>query len=308
MVAWATKAQARAHWPDAASLPDATLDVLLEVATAQCAAYAPPVVLNGAAATVRTNLPVNPIGSKVNTTTALVASGVSATLGDGYVRGTLTTATATNIAQFIATPYTVGGGANAIPITPGLHYTVHAQGRTSVPGAGMGVLVTQYDAAFAAVSGGSVASAATPVNATDFTDLVGYTTYALPTAAFVSVRVGIAGTTPRNIGDTIDVRRIYVEAARLPGAWFDGDTVDTPGTDYAWTGTPGLSPSTATTTPALVPTNYMLATVYQAREAYAAGQRDGDVIGLGDYAIRVRPLTASVKALLRPPLGQPVTG
>lgn len=54
--------------------------------------------------------------------------------------------------------------------------------------------------------------------------------------------------------------------------------------------------------PAAPPVNYQLATVYAARELYAASQRgEADVIGVGDYAIRARPLTASVKALLRPP-------
>ncbi|CCH79083.1 hypothetical protein BN12_40053 [Nostocoides japonicum T1-X7] len=51
---------------------------------------------------------------------------------------------------------------------------------------------------------------------------------------------------------------------------------------------------------ATVPDRYVLATVYQAREVYSAGQRDGDVIGIGDHAIRSRPLTATVKSLLRP--------
>lgn len=58
----------------------------------------------------------------------------------------------------------------------------------------------------------------------------------------------------------------------------------------------------------VIPPNYVQATIYQAREVYAAGQRDGDVIGLGDYAIRARPLTASVKSLLRPQAGVPVVG
>lgn len=49
------------------------------------------------------------------------------------------------------------------------------------------------------------------------------------------------------------------------------------------------------------PARFMLATVYQARENYAAARREGDVIGFGDYAIRARPLTGAVKALLRPP-------
>jgi hypothetical protein len=49
-----------------------------------------------------------------------------------------------------------------------------------------------------------------------------------------------------------------------------------------------------------VPTRYRLAVVYQAREVYAAASRDGDVIGVGDYAIRSRPLTGAGKQLLRP--------
>lgn len=57
-----------------------------------------------------------------------------------------------------------------------------------------------------------------------------------------------------------------------------------------------------------VPITYMLANVRQAEEVYAAAQRDGDVIGIGDYAIRARPLTAAVKQLLRPQHGVPVVG
>lgn len=59
----------------------------------------------------------------------------------------------------------------------------------------------------------------------------------------------------------------------------------------------------------LLPMNFMLATVYQARENYAASQRgEQDVIGVGDYAIRARPLTAAVKQLLRPQSGVPAVG
>lgn len=50
-----------------------------------------------------------------------------------------------------------------------------------------------------------------------------------------------------------------------------------------------------------VPPAYMLANVYHAREIWNASQRgEQDVIGIGEYAIRARPLTAAVKALLRP--------
>lgn len=60
-----------------------------------------------------------------------------------------------------------------------------------------------------------------------------------------------------------------------------------------------------TTSLTLLPVSLMLATVYQAREIYAASVRDGDLIGAGDLAIRARPLTASVKQLVRP-AGPPV--
>lgn len=57
------------------------------------------------------------------------------------------------------------------------------------------------------------------------------------------------------------------------------------------------------------PINYTLGNIFQAREIFAAAQRgEQDVIGVGDYAIRARPLTAAVKQLLRPQHGKPVIG
>lgn len=57
------------------------------------------------------------------------------------------------------------------------------------------------------------------------------------------------------------------------------------------------------------PTSYKLALVFQARELRAAVTRgEADVIGVGDYAIRARPLTAAVKQLLRPQRGKPALG
>lgn len=48
-----------------------------------------------------------------------------------------------------------------------------------------------------------------------------------------------------------------------------------------------------------------LAVIYQARELYAAGKREGDTIVQGDsYVIRARPLVGSVKQLLRPSRGR----
>jgi hypothetical protein len=51
----------------------------------------------------------------------------------------------------------------------------------------------------------------------------------------------------------------------------------------------------------VMPNRYILGCIYQARELYAASTRgESDVIGVGDFAIRARPLTAAVRQLLRP--------
>lgn len=61
--------------------------------------------------------------------------------------------------------------------------------------------------------------------------------------------------------------------------------------------------------PTGVPEAYTVAQVMQAREVYQAQQRgEQDVIGVGDYAIRSRPLIAAVKQLLRPERGRPGIG
>lgn len=50
-----------------------------------------------------------------------------------------------------------------------------------------------------------------------------------------------------------------------------------------------------------VPARYTRAVILQAQESWRAGQRDGDVLGFdGEYVVRVRPLSSSVKSLLRP--------
>lgn len=56
--------------------------------------------------------------------------------------------------------------------------------------------------------------------------------------------------------------------------------------------------------PVPVPTSYKMATILHARELHNASKRgEQDVIGVGDFAIRARPLTAAVKQLLRPKRG-----
>lgn len=57
------------------------------------------------------------------------------------------------------------------------------------------------------------------------------------------------------------------------------------------------------------PTHYQLALVFHARELRNAMLRgEADVVGVGDYALRARPLTAAVKSLLRPQRGRPGIG
>jgi hypothetical protein len=52
----------------------------------------------------------------------------------------------------------------------------------------------------------------------------------------------------------------------------------------------------------IIPENWKLAEVLQARELWTATRRDGDVLGFDDgSAVRVRPLSSTAKALLRPP-------
>lgn len=54
--------------------------------------------------------------------------------------------------------------------------------------------------------------------------------------------------------------------------------------------------------PAPLPTSWKIATAYQARDIWTAASRDTDSVLLGDaaYPIRVRPLSSTVKQLIRP--------
>lgn len=58
-----------------------------------------------------------------------------------------------------------------------------------------------------------------------------------------------------------------------------------------------------------VPERWKLANVQHARDAWTATRRDtGDVLGFDQYAVTVRPLSGSVRALLRPSRGVPLVG
>lgn len=57
-----------------------------------------------------------------------------------------------------------------------------------------------------------------------------------------------------------------------------------------------------------IPLPWQTACILDARDTWTASRRDGDVIGFDTYAIRVRPLSDTVKGLLRPRRGRPLVG
>lgn len=60
--------------------------------------------------------------------------------------------------------------------------------------------------------------------------------------------------------------------------------------------------------PVVIPLPWSTACILDARDVWTASRRDGDVIGFDTYAVRVRPLSDTVKGLLRPRRGRPLVG
>lgn len=54
-----------------------------------------------------------------------------------------------------------------------------------------------------------------------------------------------------------------------------------------------------------IPERYQEALLLHIREVWRASEREGDVLGLGEFAVRARDMTSTVKALLRPRPGKP---
>lgn len=58
-----------------------------------------------------------------------------------------------------------------------------------------------------------------------------------------------------------------------------------------------------------VPNRYTRAVILAAKDDWQNTERDGDVLGYdGEFAVRVRPMAANVKQLLRPKRGRPSFG
>lgn len=121
--------------------------------------------------------------------------------------------------------------------------------------------------------------------------------------------------TPRTVAmDTVAAGYVLTAPAGTFGPFDYGRTVTGPGIpdattvldvyDDAHALLSNAATATATAAPVKLegtPQAYVRANILQARDIHQAAVRDtGDVIGIGDYAIRARPLTTAVKQLLRP--------
>jgi hypothetical protein len=92
--------------------------------------------------------------------------------------------------------------------------------------------------------------------------------------------------------------------------WPDADTVPadtlTLLLDTAWEQCERYVPADELTPqPATPPHRWVQANVLAARDLWTAYRRDGDVLGFDNYAVTVRPLSSTVRQLLRPARGVP---
>lgn len=102
-----------------------------------------------------------------------------------------------------------------------------------------------------------------------------------------------------------DARAQWTDAGTIP------DAVLTDLLEAAWTACLAYLPTAVTSAPAFAPESipaYVQANVLHARDLFQAAQRQGDVIGFDQYAVRVRPLSDTVRALLRPSTGRALVG
>lgn len=196
----------------------------------------------------RRNLAANPIGPVGTAPGWWIPSRATVAVSEDALRLTITDALASNHAQRLSGPFPSPGAgfATAPKVTPGHVYLISAEMRTNTAAALGGLNMQWYDAAGAAL-GGTVSSppAGTALNASTYTRAT-LTGPAPAGAAYMYPAVGLWGSGVRNIGEWLDIRRVIIEDATYLRGYFDGDTADYPGGDYAWTGTPQSSPSTLT--------------------------------------------------------------
>lgn len=97
-----------------------------------------------------------------------------------------------------------------------------------------------------------------------------------------------------------EARKLWPDADTLPG-----DTLDLL-LDTAWEQCERYVPADELDpAPSPVPFRWVQANVLAARDLWTAYRRDGDVLGFDNYAVTVRPLSSTVRQLLRPARGVP---
>lgn len=99
----------------------------------------------------------------------------------------------------------------------------------------------------------------------------------------------------------VDARAVWPDAVDIP------DDVLSRYLLASWEKCVAYAPTNPDGTVEPVPQRYVEANVLAARDLFTAYQRTAgsDVIGFDTYAVRVRPLSAEVRSLLRPPSGVP---
>jgi len=222
------------------SVKEAVTYALAKVGALLAAGAADAEIVTDGTTTVRTNGAANPcIGGSV---ARLSGSRASLAAGATYTRATITDALAVNVAQLVCA---ASAPADMMPVTVGQSVTVQATGRASAYPQ-MATVVQFFTSSGAFVTGSQTIGVSTTVNSSTFTPLAPVTAVAPATAAYARWLVGLAGMSARAIGDTFDVHNVMIESGAVATQFFSGDTPDSAGHIYAWTGTAKASTSTHT--------------------------------------------------------------
>lgn len=173
---------------------------------------------SAATAELRRNLVQNPGNTIVNS--FLTATRSTSVAAGGYTRFTITDALAADMAQRGSTA--VYTGASAIPVEAGASYFVSAEVRSSTAATFMRGYVQFADAA-GVLLGGSYPLSTVAVNAAVFNTVAGVIV-APATATRAMISIGYSGVTARAIGETFDIRNLFMEKSTVATTFFDGTT------------------------------------------------------------------------------------
>jgi hypothetical protein len=102
-----------------------------------------------------------------------------------------------------------------------------------------------------------------------------------------------------------DARAQWADANNIPDAVL-GDLLES-----AWVACLEFLPAEVKGAPGFAPEAipaYVQANVLHARETFGAFDREGDLVGFDAYAVRIRPLSGTVRSLLRPSTGRALVG